>query len=151
MAPILLEWRRFTGFLPLREEFRGRPCIYLQTDPEERVLRVGESDDLWNRYRGGTAYAVEAAMHGSGNLLFASLAPPDQAERRCLEATLIYDLQPRYNNQHMGAPPARRVEYLHEGEVPETLRAGSMNKILYFAYGSNMLSRRLRARDRAPS
>jgi gamma-glutamylcyclotransferase len=146
-----LEWRRFPGFLELREELRNRPCIYLQTDPEERVLRVGESDDLWNRYRGGTAYAVEAAMHGSGNLLFAALAPADQAEWRDLEATLIYDLQPRYNNQHIGAPPARRLEYLHEGEVPRTLRATSMNKILYFAYGSNMLSRRLLAPDRAPS
>lgn len=151
MPLIHLEWRRFPGFLELREELRNRPCIYLQTDPEERVLRVGESDDLWNRYRGGTAYAIEAAMHRSGNLLFAALAPADQAERRCLEATLIYDLQPRYNNQHIGAPPARRVESLHEGAVPRTLGAGAMEKILYFAYGSNMLSRRLRARDRAPS
>ncbi len=151
MPPIHLEWRRFPGFLALREESRNRSCIYLQTDPEERVLRVGESDDLWNRYRGGTAYAVEAAMHGSGNSLFATPAPVDQAERRCLEATLIYDLQPRYNHQHMGAAPAQRVEYLHESEGPRTLRAGVMNTVLYFAYGSNMLSRRLRARDRTPS
>ena len=151
MPPIHLEWRRFPGFLELRGGFRNRPCIYLQTDPEERILRVGESDDLWNRYRGGTAYAVEAAMHRSGNLLFAAVAPADQAERRCLEATLIYDLQPGYNNQHIGTPPARRGEYLHEGEIPRTLRASAVNKILYFAYGANMLSHRLRARDRAPS
>lgn len=151
MAPLPLDWRRFSGFLQLRGEFRDRPCIYLQTDPQEHILRVGESDDLWNRYRGGTSYAVEAAIHGSGNLLFAALAPADQAERRCLEATLIYDLQPRYNNQHMGAPPVPRVEYVHQGDVPKTLRRGAVNKVLYFAYGSNMLSRRLRSRDRAPS
>lgn len=151
MQSMNLEWRRFRSFLELRQEFRARPCIYLQTDPEERVLRVGESDDLWNRYRGGTAYAVEAAMHESGNLLFASLAPPGQAERRCLEATLIYDLQPRYNNQHMGAPPPQRMEYIHAGAVPRTLQASIMSKVLYFAYGSNMFSRRLQARERTPS
>ena len=151
MPPIRLNWRKFGGFLKLREEFRNRPWIYLQTDPEERILRVGESDNLRNRYRGGTAHAVEAAMHESGNLLFATLAPADKAERRCLEATLIYNLQPRYNNQHMGTLPARRVEYLHEGEVPRSLRVGLMNKILYFAYGSNMLLRRPRAPDRTPS
>jgi excinuclease UvrABC nuclease subunit len=119
-----LKWRRFTGFLPLREAFRDQPCIYLQTDPHERILRVGESKDLWgSRYRGGTAYALEAALHGSGNLFFAAPAPIDEAERKSLEATLIYDLQPTYNNDHKKYPPFRRMEYAHGGEVPSTLRS----------------------------
>jgi len=79
---IHLNWQRFTRFLRLRETFRRHPCIYLQTDPEERVLRVGETDDPWGRYVGGTAYAIEAAMHGSGNLFFAALAPTDAMERK---------------------------------------------------------------------
>lgn len=127
MEPIRLNWRRFESFLHLREEFRNRPCVYLQTDPNERVLRVGESKDLWNRYLGGTAYAVEAAMHGSDNCFFAAVGPADPNERKALEATLIYDLQPRYNNQHRDSPPVHRFEYVHDGEVPRTLgpnRAG---------------------------
>jgi len=115
---IHLNWQRFTGFLRLRETFRGRPCIYLQTEPEERVLRVGETDRPWGRYVGGTAYAVEAAMHGSGNLFFAALAPADAVERKRLEATLIYDLQPLYNNQHKRYRPMQRTEHIHEGDVP---------------------------------
>lgn len=121
MEPIRLKWRRFESFLDLRQEFRAQPCVYLQTDPQENVLRVGESEDLWNRYLGGTAYAVEAAMHGSGNLFFAASAPTDQAERRRLEATLIYDLKPLYNNQHKDFPPIRPVEYIHDGDVPKPL------------------------------
>lgn len=123
MSVIDLRWQRFTRFLQLREKFRGLPCIYLQTDPQERVLRVGESKDLWDsRYRGGTAYALEAALHGSGNLFFAAPAPIDEAERKALEATLIYDLQPQYNNEHKKYPPLRRVKYVHGGKVPSTLR-----------------------------
>lgn len=61
-------------------------------------------------------------MHGSGNLFFVALAPADPIERKALEATLIFDLQPRYNNQHKDSPPARRVEYAHEGEAPKTLK-----------------------------
>ena len=122
MASIHLEWHRFTGFLQLREQFRSRPCIYLQTDPHERILRVGESNDPWHRYPGGTAYALDAALHGSGNLFFAAPAPVDKAERQALEATLIYDLQPPYNNQHKDSPPVPRVAYVHEGEVPKPFR-----------------------------
>lgn len=110
------------GSWRLRAAFRGKPCLYLQTDPQECVLRVGESDDPWNRYRGGSAYALEAAIHGSGNLFFAAAAPGNTSERRVLEATMIYDLQPQYNNQHRDSPPLQRVEYLHEGEVPRSLR-----------------------------
>jgi hypothetical protein len=113
---------RFTGFLKLREKFRGRPCIYLQADPNEQVLRVGETDDPWERYRGGTAFAIEAAMHGSGNLFFAAEASPEESERRRLEATLIYEFQPPYNNQHKDYPPLRPAQYVHEGDVPITLR-----------------------------
>ena len=122
MAPIQLEWNRFPAFLKLRENFRRRPCIYLQTDAHERILRVGETDDPWNRYPGGTAYALDAALHGSGNLFFAAGAPVDTGERKALEATLIYDLQPNYNNRHKDYPPARRIVYAHEGDVPRPLR-----------------------------
>lgn len=125
MAPIELNWRRFASFLQLRKEFRGCPCIYLQTDPQEKILCVGETTDPWTRYSGGTAYALDAALHGSGNLFFAAMAPQDEIERRSLEATLIYDLKPQYNNEHKIYPPLTRVEYVHRGDVPKTLRASA--------------------------
>jgi len=95
----ILKWKRFKSFLDLREVFRSKPCIYLQTDPEEKILRVGESGNIYDRYKGGTAYAVEAAMHGSGSLFFVAEAPEDKNERKRLEATMIYDLKPPYCNQ----------------------------------------------------
>lgn len=122
MTPVFLEWHRFTTFLDLREKFRGKPCIYRQSDSDERILRVGESDDLWERYKGGTAYALEAAMPGSGNLFFAALAPKEVDKRKTLEARLIYEFQPPYNNQHKDYPPVRRAEYIHEGPVPKIVR-----------------------------
>jgi hypothetical protein len=122
---ISLTWFRFSSFLSLRVTFRRKPCIYLQTDPEERILRVGQTDDPWNRYLGGTAYAVEAALHGSGNLFFAAAAPSDAGQRQQIEATLIFHLQPRYNNQHKLLPPLTLVEYVHEGDIPKGLQGRS--------------------------
>ncbi len=121
---VTLKWQRFESFLKLREDFRSKPCIYLQTDPEEKILRVGESADLYKRYNGGTAYAMEAAMHGSGNLFFAAEAPRDEGERKQLEATIIYKLQPPYCNQHkqyLTSP----VKYDHTGDLAKGLSANS--------------------------
>jgi hypothetical protein len=122
-----LEWQRFPSFLKLREAFRGRPCIYLQTDPSELVLRVGETGDPWARYRGGTAWALEAAGHGSGNLYFAAPAPADERERRRLESSLISDLAPKYNNMQS---IQRADGYEHAGQVPAGVHAARSNNRL---------------------
>ena len=79
------------------------------TLPAAARVRIGECDNLWARYRGGTAYTLDAAGHGAGNLYFVADAPEDRKERCRLEATLIYALKPRYNNQHMKRPPLRRI------------------------------------------
>ncbi len=118
---VTLEWKRYRSFLDLRVAFRSKPCIYLQTDPGETILRIGQADDIYERYKGGTAYALEAAMHGSGNLWFAAEAPPDERRRKQLEKTMIYDLQPRYCNQHKQDPPSYSVPYAHEGEIAKGL------------------------------
>lgn len=75
MSTFELHWQRFADFAEARKAFRGRCYIYMQTDPQENALRVGESDDLWKRYFGGTAYALAAVMHGSRNLFFVASAP----------------------------------------------------------------------------
>ena len=122
---ITLKWHRFESFLKLREIFRSKPCIYLQTDPEEKILRVGQSDNLYERYKGGTAFAMEAAMHGSGNLFFAAEASHDKNERQQLEATMIYELQPQYCNHHKQYPPSMSVKYVHEGDIAQGLICNS--------------------------
>src|SRR5438876_8074774 len=93
------------------------------TLPAAARVRIGECDNLWARYRGGTAYTLDAAGHGAGNLYFVADAPEDRKERCRLEATLIYALKPRYNNQHMKRPPLEGSEYSFAGDVPRGLRA----------------------------
>ena len=51
---------------------------------------------------------------------FAEVIGEPQA-RKLLEANLIFDLQPHYNNQHKKKPPGVRVQYCHAGDVPKTL------------------------------
>jgi excinuclease UvrABC nuclease subunit len=124
--PIRLEWRRFSDFIQARTAMRRQPCIYLQTDAEEQILRVGESDDLWNRYFGGTAYTVAAAMHNSGNLFFVAPAPAQPTDRKRVEATLIYTLQPPYNNQgKKNLPTGLHVECSHAGQIPRCLKCAT--------------------------
>jgi len=117
-----LSFERFPSFIAARKVFRGRRCIYVQTDRDENLLRIGECDDLWARYRGGTAYALDAAGHGAGNLFFVADAPKDRKERCRLEASLIYALKPRYNNQHMRRGPLKSFEYSFAGDVPRGLQ-----------------------------
>jgi hypothetical protein len=78
----------------------------------------------WQRYLGGTAYAVAAAGHGSGNLFFVAAAPQDPKERCRLEASVIYALQPQYNNQHMKRSPLDPCDSTFAGDVPRGLRSG---------------------------
>ncbi len=93
MDRIVLKWKRAHSFVKAQKalrtefEFQGRkrlfglPCVYLLTDPtEEIVLRVGQSGDLWEEYK-GSKYMIEAALYGSGNLVFVAEAPADERER----------------------------------------------------------------------
>ena len=118
---LTLSFQRFPTFIEARKAFRARPCIYMQTDREENLLRIGECEDLWARYRGGTAYALDAAGHGACNLYFVADAPRDRKERCRLEATLIYALKPRYNKQHVKRSPLNLAEYSFAGDVPRGL------------------------------
>ncbi len=92
-------------------------CVYIQTDSLGQILRVGAATKGLNvRYRGGTGYTIDAAMHDSGNLVFAAAAPKDMCT--VVEAILIYGEQPRYNNQGKTTPPANSVRLCHSGDAP---------------------------------
>ena len=119
LMALILSFPRFPTFIEARKAFRARPCIYVQTDREENLLRIGECDDIWARYRSGTAYTLDAAGHGAGNLLRAD-ARRDRKERCRLEATLIYALKQRYNNQHMKRS-LNPAEYSFAGDIPRGL------------------------------
>lgn len=116
---VALEWHRFTRLRDAWPRFAKAPCVYVQTDPKGCPIRIGKaSEGLEARYRGGTGYAIDAAMHGSGNLVFVAGVGKDLCGR--VEDELIW--QGRrcliYNNQGKIVPPSRRVRLSHLGTPP---------------------------------
>jgi hypothetical protein len=102
------------------DAFADVPCIYVQTDRQGVPLRMGEtSPGLESRYRGGTGYALDAAMHNSGNLVF--VAEVAEGLSRGVEKELIWRERGTllYNNQHKSNPPLGRVKLRHQGEPPK--------------------------------
>ncbi len=68
-----LWWSRFSKLTEARDVFPDHACVYAQTDPEGRPARIGmASKGLDTRYHGGDGGAMDAAMHRSGNLVFAA-------------------------------------------------------------------------------
>jgi hypothetical protein len=76
------------------------------------------SKGLDSRYRGGTGYSMDAAMHGSGNLIF--VAAVDPALCGAVELELIWRGRKAltYNNVGKLRAPLVRFELVHEGEAP---------------------------------
>ena len=117
-AKISFNWQRFVTFQEALKKHKGVACLYVLTDKEERILRIGESGCLRSRYRGGTGWMVEAAMHGSGNIVFVAAAPADQKIRQSAEALLTYRHQPPYCQRDKLVPPVEPLEIEHQGDVP---------------------------------
>ena len=118
--PTLLKWKRFTTLTAARDVFRSTPCIYVQTDSSALPIRVGKASlGLEPRYRGGTGYALDAAMHGSGNFVFVAEVPSKECES--IERELIWQHREAlaYNNVGKRAPPSVRVTLIHEGDAPK--------------------------------
>jgi hypothetical protein len=116
---VKLHWHSFEKLTEARSQFAETPCVYIQADARRRPIRVGKaSKGLETRYRGGTGYALDAAMHESGNLIFVSavsegLCGPVESEiiwqgRQCLT----------YNNQGKLTEPFQRMKLIHTGTPP---------------------------------
>src|SRR2546425_12794009 len=108
--PVKLDWQRFTKLTAARSKFAKTPCIYIQADAQGCPIRIGKaSEGLEARYRGGTGYAIDAAMHGSGNLIF--VASLDKELCECGEDELIWQGRRclSYNNHGKIVPPSRRM------------------------------------------
>ena len=128
LEPIRLEWRKFSRLTEARSTFAKVPCVYVQTDPVENPIRVGKaSKGLEVRFRGGTGYALDAAMHGSGNFVFVAAVPKEVCE--AVEAELIWQgrRQLTYNNNGKISPPSQRLELVHEGTPPSFRRFDAAN------------------------
>ena len=118
MTKILFVWEQFATFQEALKKFKRAACIYMLTDKDGRILRIGESGNLRSRYNGGTGWMVEAALHGSGNLVYVAAAPIDQKIRRDAEATLTFRYQPPYCQRDKLLAPVEPVDIEHTGDVP---------------------------------
>ncbi len=116
---IVLNWEKFTSVIKAREKYKRIPCIYIQTDSKGNPIRVGKaSKGLEVRYRGGTGYALEAAMHESGNQIYISKVN----ERICedVENNLIFQGSKRlkYNNIGKKRRLSKIIKIIHKGKNP---------------------------------
>lgn len=117
--PVTLDWHCFDRLTAARAAFATTPCVYAQTDRDRSVIRVGKAGGgLGPRYRGGTGYTIDAAMHESGNLVFVAAVPADLVE--AVEATLIWENRDRlvYNNIGRKRQLVEAVAVLHRGDTP---------------------------------
>lgn len=113
---VLLAWSRFERLTAARAAFKLVPCLYVQTDRDRQILRIGKaSEGLEPRYRGGTGYALDAALHGSGNLVFGA-APNTPAFLDDLERQPLLEERPPYSNQF--GLPSRRFRIRRTGDCP---------------------------------
>ena len=118
---ITLRWKRFASMVAACRDFRHVCCVYVIADPSTRPMYIGCSESkggLDGRYHGGTASAVDAALHGSGNLVFVA----EVARGGCdpIEKALIWSEQPpcnrRFKNRNHSSLSADSL--LNEGVVP---------------------------------
>lgn len=115
-----LKWSKFQKFIEARDQFYTKSCIYVQADPSGNPVRIGKASKGLNvRYRGGTGYALDAAMHESGNLFFVAAVPYKSC--KIVETELIWRGREllSYNNQGKINPPKKRINLTHSGEKPD--------------------------------
>ena len=116
---VKLTWHKFSKLTEARSQFAKTPCVYIQTDARGRPIRVGKaSKGLDTRYRGGTGYAIDAAMHGSGNLVIVAAVSGDLCGS--VENELIWQGRRRltYNNEGKLTEPSPRIMLNHSGTSP---------------------------------
>ena len=107
---LTLDWHKFHKMTEARAAFPRHACIYVQADSQGRAKRIGKaSKGLEARYRGGTGYALDAAMDGSANLVF--VAPVPASVCAAVEEELIWRHREVfvYNNVGRIQAPSRRL------------------------------------------
>jgi hypothetical protein len=118
--PLTLNWHKFQKLTEARSQFARTLCVYAQADEYGHPVRVGKaSKGLEVRYRGGTGYAIDAAMHGSSNLVFVAAVPKHLS--KTVEEELIWQGRQclSYNNQGKISVLSRRLTLIHKGDAPK--------------------------------
>ena len=116
---IRLRWRRYSKLTDARADFAKTPCIDVQAKRSGKALRVGKaSKGLTVRYRGGTGYALDAAMHGSRNRVYVAAVNADECDGIEKELIWSYRKQLIYNNLGKAKPPPTRLQIVHDGDAP---------------------------------
>lgn len=119
VVKVVLVWKRFESLTQARSAFSLSCCIYVQADSKGHAIRVGKaSQGLTPRYRGGTGWALDAAMHGSGNVVF--VAAVESALVDAVESRLIWDHREClvYNNIGKLREPSDDLRLVHRGDCP---------------------------------
>ena len=120
LLAVKLFWSRFAKLTEARSAFPYDACVYAQTGPDSKPLRIGKaSKGLDQRYHGGNGYSMDAAMHGSGNLIFVASVDKDQC--KLVEDELIWQGRKVliYNNVGKIMPPSFRLTITHCGDSPD--------------------------------
>ena len=84
--------------------YTDKPIVYAITNAKFQALYIGmTTKGFTSRYHGGTHNAINAAMDASTNVIL--LAEPEgKAPLRDIERKLIYELNPKWNQQNKGRP-----------------------------------------------
>jgi|GEM_PF-1894058 excinuclease UvrABC nuclease subunit len=128
---LILNWRKFKTWNDVcnaHGEFEF-PCVYVVADKKGKPLYIGKASAR-QQSRGGKLRAgglrrrywadwntLDAAMDGSGNLVFVAEVKP--AKAKDIEAQLISENHPKYNTIGTTTPPKRELKILHHGESPQ--------------------------------
>jgi hypothetical protein len=114
-----LMWRCFSKLTEARTAFPHQCCLYAHTDKLRNEIRVGvASKSLDRRYHGGMGYMMDAAMRGSGSLIFVASVDPMLCGTAELEMIWRGRRVLTYNNVGKLKPPLVRLDLVHEGDTP---------------------------------
>jgi hypothetical protein len=107
-----LTWHGLQWLTDARAAFKTRSCVYVQTDAWGRPVRIGKaSKGLEARYRGGTGYALDTAMHASRNLVFVAAVLGELCEM--VERTLIWRFRTQLAYNNLGVTRASMLSLRH--------------------------------------
>ncbi len=116
-ATVILDWQCFDSLTAARAVFGVSPCVYVQADADGRPVRIGKaSKGLHVRYRGGTGWALDAAMHRSGNVIYVAGLGADLVD--LVEAHLIWTHRADLAYNQVGkrrAPASVSIEHCGDG------------------------------------
>jgi hypothetical protein len=119
MTEIFLHWEkyRYSEFRDLWNKSNS-PCVYCQTDKDEKPLRVGKAErGIYHRYF-GSVDAISLAGYDSENFFF--VAPVDLNFVYHVESQLIKEWDPPFNRNRPS--PIIEVRLYNLGEPPKNAR-----------------------------